>query len=1007
MLPLFVYVLYSFVLGHLLPLGVAFGGALGVCVLFKYGTLRAYLRSAGLRDDNGNAIGWLAKLGDHSFGVFPVYYKLKLIYRLWRTREVALQVLRPDGTFGPPPESLGDQVRGVWASATKIGFVQDLLRLSGQLAALLVSVWVGYRLYYRTRRSSEARPSAKSPYFHAFEKAWGILALIGVAGFSIEFLADTHLASNVHHVIKSLFSIFGCTSESEKLNNDLTSLKCEKLRRELGDAAGKSDEKSRIDFDADLEWLGRTEAAYYTALTSRENRNTSATTARFDALASGKLRTQAGRDYWKARQAEIDERVAEEKALIKPPSNLAIPTVADLDDKVVSELKALREKSTFDMNELAPLVVKSVESEDDPVDMITSLAGPFARLKHYLVNNCSKVLATLALKTASAALIVSIGIALGFFLAHITNRTGSVTTEARVDVAFTKDVVKTKDDLGNQLTTDTKTVHTHVTFDPADDAVKKAAEKESEAKAKEVPPAQMERPFDTPKAEPTVAEPEKPKGKEPVIMTPDAKPLPASSLKRECIHVATCPKKVPCDPNNACNKLCGGHHCTHFRECFVPEAQVCLYEARGDPYVAVVNFSAKEVEPEGRKNRIKFFYDNFIKGLEEPAEDIEPLDDDPLDDFDPENEPSLHRGRRQTKREKNAAIAQQFGNQPQRRSNAEDDPSHWYNQTDESKSVEGANAAVDAKKTSEHVDAEKVRAYVQAIRAYRTALECDEKLAEHEERAPLRCPPLPTSNKQADTIITLIKGRLSYDPRKKKALKQKEARVNPEHAEGWGTKYQSLLQVCVHKDLGSYEEVYRKLLNPSELTYIGNAVALTTPNGPITATAAHVVDPVELQKKGWVKNGKTYDYVILVKMDDPREAFKAPTVYKLTQFHVPMEADFAYVAGSSVKALKYTDVISVNDALKSQSGTIVRVRNFKPCAANYNRLAARSGSKFEFDYNANTLGGDSGAPVFDKSGKLFGLHLANDGGVDQNVVLYLGDILRKLDVKNPSVPLNL
>lgn len=40
-----------------------------------------------------------------------------------------------------------------------------------------------------------------------------------------------------------------------------------------------------------------------------------------------------------------------------------------------------------------------------------------------------------------------------------------------------------------------------------------------------------------------------------------------SEVKGECIHVASCPAHIPCDPNGLCNRRCGGHYCTHFVGC--------------------------------------------------------------------------------------------------------------------------------------------------------------------------------------------------------------------------------------------------------------------------------------------------------------------------------------------------------------------------------------------------------------------------------------------------------
>jgi hypothetical protein len=40
----------------------------------------------------------------------------------------------------------------------------------------------------------------------------------------------------------------------------------------------------------------------------------------------------------------------------------------------------------------------------------------------------------------------------------------------------------------------------------------------------------------------------------------------------ECIHI-NCPKKVPTSSGDNCNKCCGGHHCTHFRDCLPKSAE--------------------------------------------------------------------------------------------------------------------------------------------------------------------------------------------------------------------------------------------------------------------------------------------------------------------------------------------------------------------------------------------------------------------------------------------------
>jgi hypothetical protein len=40
---------------------------------------------------------------------------------------------------------------------------------------------------------------------------------------------------------------------------------------------------------------------------------------------------------------------------------------------------------------------------------------------------------------------------------------------------------------------------------------------------------------------------------------------------KECVHVNTCPKQLPISAWHSCNKVCGGHNCTHWAGC-VPEA---------------------------------------------------------------------------------------------------------------------------------------------------------------------------------------------------------------------------------------------------------------------------------------------------------------------------------------------------------------------------------------------------------------------------------------------------
>ena len=987
-LPVFVWAFIALVQLYVIPLGATVGGILGGIFLFRSGKARAWMRSAAMRDGDGNAIGWLARVGDNTLGVYPVYVKLVLIYKLWRTRDVALQVLRPDGTFSAPAESWGDQTRYIWASAKKIGIVQDLLRISGQLAALVVSAWIGYRWYRqsRSRKVPEVR-GPKSPFFVAFEKAWGLLALIGIAGFGIEFLADTHLASNVHHVISRFFEIFGCESKSDELNREHTRLKCAKLRSELARNDVSLSDDARKQFDEDVLWVETTIVGYHSAISSSNSSNR--TVARYDALAAGKIKTPAGRQYWLARQAEIDEQAAHEKSL-KPvaPVSDKVPTVADIDDKVISELRAAREKTETDLTELAPLVVNAVES-DDPVDMVVSLAGPFARLKKYLVDNFSKVLATLAIHTASSALIVCVGISIGYFIGKITDRSS---VEPELAQALVPEVIP-----------EVKTTVVVVPPDPLPVEEKPKTVPECPGVCKESVPC------------PKDAEVPCPEAAKAVVTGPVVDPVPL--VTPECIHVKSCPTKEKCEYAKACMKTCLGHHCTHFTECPPPSVEDIEKVLRSEAFIclkkfpnvqeAMVAFGAQVTEPEVRKNRIKFFYDNFVKGLEEPEEDIDPLIDDSYDDqygYD-QGDFNRHQGRRQNKKAKDQSA--NFLASTKKKPHPEKDGDE-----SEARTQEGANAQVDAARAMNHVDAELVRKYVVALKTYRTAVSLsdpaeEKSLAWYELKNPLRCDPIPQDPVKAEAIIKLINSRLRFDPKRQRKVSGKEARVNPQAAEDICSKGEHILQLAVSKDYGTYESVHRKLLNPKDLTFIGNAFAVTTPGGPITITAGHNVDPEFLATRGWTFEGKPYDYVFICKINEVRDAYKAPTLYKMSSFHrMGGDLDVAYVGGSSIKAIKYTDVVPLDEALKTQKGFIVRARNFKNSAATYSRLTARTENKFEFDYNANTEKGDSGAPVFDDSGKLFGMHLGYDGGVKANIVLYLADILKKIDVKAPSVPLN-
>lgn len=311
---------------------------------------------------------------------------------------------------------------------------------------------------------------------------------------------------------------------------------------------------------------------------------------------------------------------------------------------------------------------------------------------------------------------------------------------------------------------------------------------------------------------------------------------------------------------------------------------------------------------------------------------------------------------------------------------------------------EGSNTAKDPVTLPSHIDANLAKDYLRLRSLYLVweKANCDHWPANMKK---LVCPLVPKDEKHAKQLLMLMNTRMNYEENKalgkfppkkavpktpaKKEEKKTEARVNPDSPADFDPFYNHLMEVCIVRNKLSKDlTTFNFAPDDKDLLWLGNCVGYTHEGKTVVLTAAHCVDPAEIEKAGYVVdvNGvKTkYDYVVIRRMVETGGPAFAPYLVSTKDFKQISVAgkpvDIAYTLNCKVPTIKSSSVCPAVTFVKNQNGVRLSLRAGKRSLTLFDKLKGDDKEFVHVQYNGNSLNGDSGCLVVDKSGKPIGIH---------------------------------
>jgi hypothetical protein len=171
--------------------------------------------------------------------------------------------------------------------------------------------------------------------------------------------------------------------------------------------------------------------------------------------------------------------------------------------------------------------------------------------------------------------------------------------------------------------------------------------------------------------------------------------------------------------------------------------------------------------------------------------------------------------------------------------------------------------------------------------------------------------------------------------------------------------------------------------NDKDLIWLGNCIGYSHGTKSIVLTAAHCVNPSEIANAGYVVDVdgvKTfYDYVVIRRMAEVGGPAFAPYLVSLNDWKqinvLGKPVDIAYTLNCKVPCVKSTSVCPSELFVKNQNGVRLSLRDGKRSLTLFDKLKGDDKEFVQVQYNGNSLPGDSGCLVVDKSGKPIGVHI--------------------------------